>query len=233
MRLRPIQTKYKGYNFRSRLEARWAVFFDSIGASWEYEKEGYELGDVSRYLPDFWLPEHQLFFEVKGEEPTDLERLKAFLLSVASKKAVVIASGTMDLENVQDFYRNKSSFNIELFAGEAWDNWEVKAGGIELYEMNITEFMPRFIENNFNDVYVKQSDSPDMRRVLIELDKIYYRNKRGCEHPTYIWGRHTKVMMEECDDLKFRLSEVGLPGDGLKRSYDEAKSKQFEFQANK
>lgn len=38
-----IQTVYKGYKFRSRLEARWAVFFDALGITWQYEKEGYEL----------------------------------------------------------------------------------------------------------------------------------------------------------------------------------------------
>lgn len=38
--LKPINTRYKGYLFRSRLEARWAVFLDSLGITWEYEKEG-------------------------------------------------------------------------------------------------------------------------------------------------------------------------------------------------
>lgn len=28
--LKVIQTSYKGYRFRSRLEARWAVYFDTI-----------------------------------------------------------------------------------------------------------------------------------------------------------------------------------------------------------
>lgn len=50
-----IETRYKGYRFRSRLEARWAVFFDALGTKWEYEKEGYELPS-GHYLPDFWLP---------------------------------------------------------------------------------------------------------------------------------------------------------------------------------
>ncbi len=27
--IKAIQTKYRGYHFRSRLEARWAVFFDA------------------------------------------------------------------------------------------------------------------------------------------------------------------------------------------------------------
>ena len=30
MGLKPIDTEYKGYRFRSRLEARWAVFFDAM-----------------------------------------------------------------------------------------------------------------------------------------------------------------------------------------------------------
>lgn len=54
--IKPIETRYKGYRFRSRLEARWAVFFDSLGIEWEYEKEGYNLGEHGCYLPDFWLP---------------------------------------------------------------------------------------------------------------------------------------------------------------------------------
>lgn len=54
--IKPIETHYKGYRFRSRLEARWAVFFDALGIDWEYEKEGFNLGEVGCYLPDFWLP---------------------------------------------------------------------------------------------------------------------------------------------------------------------------------
>ncbi len=63
--IKAIETQYKGYRFRSRLEARWAVFFDALGVKWEYEKEGYDLADAGWYLPDFWLPELNVFFEVK------------------------------------------------------------------------------------------------------------------------------------------------------------------------
>jgi hypothetical protein len=61
-----VPTHYNGYHFRSRLEARWAVFFDALGIAYEYEKEGYDLGDVGRYLPDFWLPQQQVWVEIKG-----------------------------------------------------------------------------------------------------------------------------------------------------------------------
>ncbi len=64
--IKAIETQYKGYRFRSRLEARWAVFFDALGIEWEYEKEGYDLGEAGWYLPDFWLPEYGSFFEVKA-----------------------------------------------------------------------------------------------------------------------------------------------------------------------
>jgi len=51
--MKAIQTEYKGFLFRSRLEARWAVFFDALGLHWEYEAEGFELSDGRFYLPDF------------------------------------------------------------------------------------------------------------------------------------------------------------------------------------
>lgn len=35
--IKAIETSYKGYRFRSRTEARWAVFFDALGVRWEYE----------------------------------------------------------------------------------------------------------------------------------------------------------------------------------------------------
>lgn len=63
--IKAIETHYKGYRMRSRLEARWAVFFDALGEPFEYEKEGFELGDGVRYLPDFWLPRQRAWVEIK------------------------------------------------------------------------------------------------------------------------------------------------------------------------
>src|SRR5690349_16214156 len=52
--IKAIETQYRGYRFRSRLEARWAVFFDAQGLRWEYEPEGFDLPS-GWYLPDFRL----------------------------------------------------------------------------------------------------------------------------------------------------------------------------------
>jgi hypothetical protein len=63
--IKAIETNYNGYRFRSRLEARWAVFFDTLGIEYYYEPEGFDLGDGIWYLPDFWLPQVKKWAEVK------------------------------------------------------------------------------------------------------------------------------------------------------------------------
>lgn len=64
--IKAIETQYKGYRFRSRLEARWAVFFDALGIEYQYEPEGFDLGAAGAYLPDFYLPGLGCWIEVKG-----------------------------------------------------------------------------------------------------------------------------------------------------------------------
>lgn len=66
--MQAIETAYKGRLFRSRLEARWAVFFDALKIQWQYEPEGYKLSDGTCYLPDFKIttPQGQTrWFEIK------------------------------------------------------------------------------------------------------------------------------------------------------------------------
>lgn len=89
--IKAIETRYKGYRFRSRLEARWAVFFDALGVQWEYEKEGYDLGKLGWYLPDFWLPGLECWVEIKPEYPSEDEMRKCDELAEGTGRAVVIA----------------------------------------------------------------------------------------------------------------------------------------------
>jgi hypothetical protein len=51
-RIPAIETRAYGCRFRSRLEARWAVFFTQAGFDWEYEPEGAALSS-GNYLCDF------------------------------------------------------------------------------------------------------------------------------------------------------------------------------------
>lgn len=89
----PIQTQYNGYLFRSRIEARWAVFFDALDIKYYYEHEGFNLPNKGYYLPDFYLPEMGVFIEVKGEYPSIEERLKALELAFETGCLVCIVFG--------------------------------------------------------------------------------------------------------------------------------------------
>jgi len=80
-RIPAIETRYAGCRFRSRLEARWARFFDAAEIEWKYEPEGFELDGV-RYLPDFYLPSSETWVEVKGNNAlleADSHRLEHML----------------------------------------------------------------------------------------------------------------------------------------------------------
>lgn len=104
--MKAIETYYNGYRFRSRLEARWAVFFDTLGVRYEYEPEGFELDDGTWYLPDFRVKCYgtrgdfdnkpfDLYIEVKGHmSEEDAHKIRMF-------------SGTADLydtDHDRDYY---------------------------------------------------------------------------------------------------------------------------------
>jgi hypothetical protein len=93
---KPIETRYAGCRFRSRLEARWAVFFDYLDFKWDYEPEGYDLPS-GYYLPDFLLYEDDsqgLWFEVKPETAADPDPDPRWgELTVATSRPILIAYG--------------------------------------------------------------------------------------------------------------------------------------------
>jgi hypothetical protein len=102
--MKPIETKWKGWRFRSRTEARWAVFLDAAGIKFDYEPEGVLLPS-GPYLPDFRLrdfehpsgfEEASVWLEIKGGEATETERLKCAELALASGEVVLLAEGAPD-----------------------------------------------------------------------------------------------------------------------------------------
>ncbi len=94
MAIGPIETRYHGYRFRSRLEARWAVFYDYLEISYQYEPEGFDLDGVW-YLPDFYLPEYDYWIEIKPKIPqvgsTDWIKITSF--ATCMQKTIYIAVG--------------------------------------------------------------------------------------------------------------------------------------------
>ena len=93
--IKAIETVYKGFRFRSRLEARWAVFFDTANIPYEYETEGFELPDGTRYLPDFYLPQYDWYVEVKPPRNGAWEDLKRASRFVGEKIKVLLLLGNI------------------------------------------------------------------------------------------------------------------------------------------
>lgn len=91
---RGLPTEYRGWMFRSRLEARYAVFFDELGVRWQYEPDGFSLPS-GLYVPDFYLPDLAWWVEVKPRPVPDPKRANdlAVELAVATGQAVVLAVG--------------------------------------------------------------------------------------------------------------------------------------------
>ncbi len=116
-RLKPLETLYDGHRFRSRREARWAVFFKEAGIPAQYEEQGYDLGAAGWYLPDFRInsgtpADH--FFEVKGVAPTREELAKAEALCEQSKLPVYVYYAEPRLP---------ASSSLTYMTGEIWLNF--------------------------------------------------------------------------------------------------------------
>lgn len=72
-----IPTEWNGIAFRSRLEARWAIFFDALKPKLPYEYEPELISTpFGAYLPDFWLPTLHTFWIVKPDKISEEELAK-------------------------------------------------------------------------------------------------------------------------------------------------------------
>ncbi len=96
--MRSLPTIYRNNYFRSRTEARHALFMDALGEKWDYETVGFDLDDGDKYMPDFWLPRLNMYLEIKGQEPNPDEIRKARKLQFFTACDVVILHGK-PLEN--------------------------------------------------------------------------------------------------------------------------------------
>ena len=134
--IKPIETDYKGYKFRSRLEAKWAVFFDKIRIPWQYEPDGYDLGDLGWYLPDFYLPWFKAFIEIK---PDNLD-----LISITKAKDKLIrlfeSVDCVTMLCIGDPANDKMSIfcnDVNDSSGGGPNEWEVKfLEGVKIWDEN-------------------------------------------------------------------------------------------------
>ena len=90
--IKALDTVYRGHKFRSRLEAKWAIFFDEVGIAFQYEPDGYKLSNGMFYLPDFFIPSWDSFVEIKPNNRF-VYNDKCFYLARDSGKKVIMFAG--------------------------------------------------------------------------------------------------------------------------------------------
>lgn len=121
--IKAIETLYKGYRFRSRLEARWAVFFDAITVQYEYEPQGFSLGGVA-YLPDFWLPTLGWWLEIKPSiemAEADKEKFGRFHEASNARSGrfrIVVGNPWFDSNRLEHSYQMFVCVRFEHTAGD-------------------------------------------------------------------------------------------------------------------
>lgn len=82
---------------RSRWEVAFASVFDDQGYEWEYEPKRFTLPSGATYTPDFYLPQVDLWVEVKGYlTPQAKAKFDEFCEMVGRRAVMVIGKDTED-----------------------------------------------------------------------------------------------------------------------------------------
>lgn len=105
-------TVYKGIQFRSRLESRWAIFFDTLQIKWIYEPRSIFIECDDRvkdvcpcepqncpgyiyYTPDFYLPDFDQNVEIKGTYDAFMDERFKYIRAATHLKNGLIVGGAM------------------------------------------------------------------------------------------------------------------------------------------
>ncbi|MBM9591036.1 hypothetical protein JWG41_11300 [Leptospira sp. 201903075] len=256
--MNPIETEYKGYLFRSRLEARWAVFFDHFGFPFEYEKEGYNL-DGRWYLPDFWLPNWDCWLEIKPDIP-DLrgpekeEYILCSKLAQKNKKNVILIGGNpwSNDESIGDYQMHNLEYGIALFTIPELVSEKFNFD-TSIYKKNVINIVDQGIESSINETFYNDDDylygvllrakeqypeifpqglpkKGDIKN-MIESDKKYYLKKYGDHNPNWKYGIAEQKLGFSVINNNLLISSLPThvkPDEQLLKAFKKARQERFE-----
>lgn len=132
-----VPTLYNGIQFRSKLEAQWAAFFDLVG--WRYTYEPYE---INGRLPDFIIhcdesviyAEKQIIVEIKPAIYLTDEYIKKTITDYCEYPAHIL------FLSEKPFYRNDCE---QMVIGKGWQRYlfeyDPDDEGFDIYDINMKQ----------------------------------------------------------------------------------------------
>jgi hypothetical protein len=159
--IKPKKIKYGSFRYNAILEARWAVFFDSLGIKYEYEPIYDEVetgGRVVYYKPDFYLNELDIFVEIKPSKPCEIENIKGAGWAKHINEIIVLFNlnpPTMELENgwLYDFpdIRKIPTINDSFWWGQC-----LKCGHVDIAQYAQITSCGCYDKDYYNNLYEKE-----------------------------------------------------------------------------
>jgi hypothetical protein len=130
-----IPTTYHGVRFRSRLEARWAVVFDSLHIRWQYEAI-----DLAGYVPDFLIGSEpsQVLVEIKPTTES-LPMAQSKIECSGWEGEAVILSNPVDPNEAQP---SVGSFGELCQGPDGKSIWWCEARAFRCLSCNLASFIP-------------------------------------------------------------------------------------------
>jgi len=193
--MKAISTRYDGYLFRSRLEARWAVFFNHINLPYEYEIEGYKLNNGKCYLPDFYLPTLHLFAEVKPFQETQEDTEKLLYQFALENKSILLLTGPPAFRGLYDLF----CWAFDDGGGGIYDlcaKWCIMTEGQTLsvdYDRESTEFFDDCIGTNKIPIARQDICDDDDENTL--RSAVYKAREARFEHRKHLTQRNSMLTL--------------------------------------
>ena len=124
-------TVYKGVEYRSLTEARFAIALDCLNIPFSFETMSFKRPGGGRYTPDFFLPNQQLLVEIKPSRPLVDEEEKCEELSATGFRIVCMFGERISLlPFAYQQGRKRDYSHKEGMRGIAWHNGEKLAGEV-------------------------------------------------------------------------------------------------------
>lgn len=188
MAISAIPTTYAGVNFRSRLEAKWACWFDLMRWKWEYEPI-----DLNGYIPDFLLRfQKPIYVEVKGviTDSEMLPHVNRISKLKRDRDILFVGSGSLQLhqsvsEDIPERLQNPMlGLILPAYSGESrWHFFSECTGHGSLFVQSFEGRDPRCAVCGDKDGYNYDSDKhmfvPFLKKWNRACNKVQWKPNKG------------------------------------------------------